>query len=235
VTTNEATMIDETTDYSPAYTALRGRVIELIERAEPEQLDSRAPATPEWRVRDVLSHLVGVPADVLAGRMDGITTDAWTQAQVDARVDLTVAEILDEWRTTGPLIDTMIPSFGVLGGQFLVDATTHEQDIRQALGDRGEREGDAVDLAFRWLGSRTGDIRAAAGAGSCRIETEAGSVTFGDGDPTATASTSRFEFFRASTGRRSLSQIESWGWTGDARPELVVMPIFVPRAAPFEE
>ena len=178
---------------------------------------------------------MGVPADVLAGRMDGVTTDAWTQAQVDARADLTVEEILDEWRTTGPEIDQLIPSFGVLAGQFLVDATTHEHDLRNGLGRADERDSDAVDLSFHWLGSRTGEIRAAAGAGACEIETDAGRVTFGAGEPTATASTTRFEFFRAATGRRSLSQIEAWGWSGDARPELVVMPIFVPRAEPFEE
>ena len=33
-----------------------------------------APATPEWRVHDVLAHLVGVPADILAGRLDGVAS-----------------------------------------------------------------------------------------------------------------------------------------------------------------
>lgn len=234
-------MIDATTDpdpgaqYAEAYSALRERVIALVARATPEQLETRAPATPEWRLRDIVSHIVGVPADVLAGRMDGVTTDAWTQAQVDARADLTVPEILDEWRAIGPEIDTVLPSFGVAAGQFLVDATTHEHDLRGALGDDGARDGNAVDLSFRWLGRRTGEMRAAAGAGGCRVVTEAGDVTFGTGEPTATASTTRFEYLRASTGRRSLSQIEAWGWTGDARPELVVMPIFVPRSEPFAE
>ena len=229
------TTTDPSTQYGPAYTALRQRVIDLVERATPDELEARAPATPEWRLRDILSHIVGVPADVLAGRMDGVTTDAWTQAQVDARAHLSVEQILDEWRTTGPEIDQLIPSFGVLAGQFLVDATTHEHDLRNGLGRADERDSDAVDLSFRWLGSRTGEIRAAAGVGACEIETDAGAVTFGAGEPTATASTTRFEFFRAATGRRSLSQIEAWGWSGDARPELVVMPIFVPRPAPFEE
>ena len=44
-----------------------------------------SPATPQWRVHDVLAHLVGVPDDVVHGRMDGLASDAWTQAQVDAR------------------------------------------------------------------------------------------------------------------------------------------------------
>ena len=40
---------------------------------------------------------------------------------------------------------------------------------------------------------------------------------------------------RASTGRRSLDQMQAWGWEGDARTELVVMPIFVPRPEPLVE
>ena len=39
------------------------------------------PATPAWRAHDVLAHLVGVPDDVVNGRLDGLASDSWTQAQ----------------------------------------------------------------------------------------------------------------------------------------------------------
>src|SRR5207245_2381392 len=70
--------------HAVAYLALRGRVREVVESADREALDAIVPATPEWRARDVLAHLVGVADDVVNGRLDGIATDPWTRAQVDA-------------------------------------------------------------------------------------------------------------------------------------------------------
>ncbi|MGZ4691021.1 MAG: maleylpyruvate isomerase family mycothiol-dependent enzyme [Acidimicrobiia bacterium] len=216
-------------DYSTAYCALRGRVIELVTCATDDQLESYAPATPEWRVRDVLAHLVGVPADVLSGNLDGIATDEWTQAQVDARRDRAVAELVAEWEEHGPVIDPMIPAFGPVAGQFIVDAITHEQDIRGALEEPGARESDSMAIGFTWVGSRVGDIRGGANAGALRVTTESGTHVFGDGEPTATCTTTQFEFLRASTGRRSVRQIETWDWDGDPRLDLLVLPIFTAR------
>ena len=68
-----------------AYRELRDRVRSVAEQVEPSALEQLAPATPKWRVHDVLAHLVGVPEDVVHGRLDGIASDAWTQAQVDRR------------------------------------------------------------------------------------------------------------------------------------------------------
>lgn len=55
-------------DTAAAYRALRERVSAMVAGAPNEQLQAIAPATPEWRVHDVIAHMVGVPADVLAGR-----------------------------------------------------------------------------------------------------------------------------------------------------------------------
>jgi hypothetical protein len=73
-------------------------------------------------------------------------------------------------------------------------------------------------------------MRGAGGAGALTVETEVGVDTFGEGEPTARCNTSRFELIRATTGRRSVAQMEAWGWEGDARLDLFVLPIFTPRA-----
>lgn len=228
-------MTDQEIDYAAAYGALRGRVIALLQSATDEQLNAHAPATPEWRTRDVLAHLTGVTTDVLTGNLDGVGTDPWTKVQVDARRDQPVADLLAEWEKNGPQIDPMIASFGVVAGQFLVDSVTHEHDIRGALDAPGARDSDGLAIGFAWLGSRVGEMRDGAEAGALRVETEAGPYTFGSGSPTETCATSRFDFVRASTGRRSVEQIAAWDWDGEPRPDLLVMPIFTPRPDPLIE
>jgi uncharacterized protein (TIGR03083 family) len=226
---------EEEVDYPGAYRALRERVIGLVQGATDEQLNMHAPATPEWRTRDVLAHIIGVTADVLSGNLEGVATDPWTRAQVDARRDRAVTELIEEWETNGPQIDPMIPSFGVVAGQFLVDSVTHEQDIRGALDAPGARESDAIAIGFAWLGDRVGEMRDAAEVGALRVNTEAGAYTLGSGAETERCATSRFEFVRASTGRRCVDQIATWNWDGVPRPELLVMPIFAPRPDPLIE
>ena len=222
-------------DYGGAYSALRGRVVELVAQASDDQLEMYAPATPEWRVRDVLAHLTGVTADILTGNIDGVATDEWTKAQVDARRERAVDTLIAEWEENGPIIDPMIPSFGAVAGQFITDAITHEHDIRGALDAPGARECDAVAIGFTWIGDVIGDMREQTGAGALRIETESGTHVFGTGEPTATCTTSRFEFVRATTGRRSVDQIETWSWRGAPRIDLLVLPIFTPRPDPLVE
>ena len=222
-------------DYAAAYRDIRTRVSELVILATDEQLDSAPRATPAWRARDVLAHMTGSTANILAGQLEGVGSDAWTQAQVDERRDWALAELLAEWETNAPQVEPLIPSFGIMAGQFIVDSATHEQDLRGALDAPGGRESDAVEIAFLWLGARVGEMRDAAGAGALTVHTEAGSHTFGTAPVTAECTTTQFEFMRASTGRRSVEQIATWEWDGDGRPELVVMPIFTPRPEPLVE
>lgn len=229
-------MTDDTTDYGSAYRSLRARVTELVRRATDEQLDAVAPATPEWRARDVLAHLTGEATDILTGTLDGVGTDPWTQVQVEARRDWSLDELLAEWEANAPQVEPLISSFGIMAGQFTVDTVTHEHDLRGAFGAPGARDSDSLAIAFTWLGDRVGEIRAAAGGGAIQVECETGGHVFGTGEPTASCATTQFEFLRASTGRRSLDQIESWAWAGDdRRPELLVMPIFTLRAEPLVE
>jgi uncharacterized protein (TIGR03083 family) len=227
--------VAEEIDYAGAYQGIRTRVADLVTNATDAQLESRAPATPEWRVRDILCHLVGVTADILAGNLDGVTTDAWTAAQVDARRDRTIDEILSEWTVAGAKVEPTIASWGVVSGQFIGDATTHEQDIRGALDQPGARDSDAMVVTYEWMGYRIGEMRAAGGVGAFTVESEAGVHTFGEGEPSARCRTSRFELVRAATGRRSVAQIEAWDWDGDVRADLLVLPIFAPRAEPLVE
>ena len=131
-------------DYGPAYAGVRERTGALVRAASPEQLAAVAPATPEWTVKDILGHMVGVPTDVLAGRMDGVATDAWTEAQVERYRDVDVETVLAEWDEASATVEPMIADFGVMAGQAVLDVVTHEHDVRHALDAAGARDSDAV-------------------------------------------------------------------------------------------
>jgi len=220
-------------DYGAAYAGVRVRTTELIRAATPAQHETIAAATPEWRVRDVLAHLAGVPADVLAGRVEGIASDAWTAAQVERNRRTPVEDVLDEWAETSATVEPMIADFGTMAGQAITDAATHEHDIRHALGAPGARDSDAVLIGSVWCAQWMGATVAEGTAGPLRIETDLWSHTFGSGAPGTTLTTSAFELLRAATGRRSADQIEAYGWSGAARVDAVVLRIFVPRATAF--
>jgi uncharacterized protein (TIGR03083 family) len=217
-------------EYPQAYRELRGRVIDLVRDLDEEQVNAVAPATPQWRVRDIVAHVTGVCADVLDGNLDGVATDDWTDKQVTDRRDRPFADVLAEWEEKGAAIDAAIPDFPeIAAGQMIADATTHEQDIRGALEARGGRDSAALDIAFRW-GAGVLD-----GSEPLRLESEVGPVIVGEGDPVATVRASRFDFVRSYTGRRSLDQMKAFDWDGEPRPERLVLMIFSPRETPLVE
>jgi uncharacterized protein (TIGR03083 family) len=216
-----------------AYRAVRSRTTELVQGASAASLEQIAPATPEWRVRDVLAHLVGVSADVVAGRLDGVATDPWTAAQVDARRTTSIADMLDEWRETGPQFEAALTDLpDTIGGQAVTDAITHEQDIRHALDRPGARECDAIDVAFDYCCW----ARTQLGAPALRVVTERGKIVAGSGEPIATVELSQFEFVRATTGRRSATEVAAYRWDGAVDPAtMLVGPLFTMRMTELRE
>ena len=112
-----------------AYKGVRARVRAAVEAAAPDAMSATCPATPEWRVHDLLAHLVGVANDVREGRIDGVATNPWTQAQVDARLTMSEAEMLDTWDADSVAIEPLFEAVGFgTFGQMVFDAVTHEYD-----------------------------------------------------------------------------------------------------------
>jgi uncharacterized protein (TIGR03083 family) len=201
----------------------RARISELAREAaggEP------VATCPQWTVKDVLAHVTGVCADVLAGNIEGAATDPWTAAQVEQRRERTVDELLAEWEEVGPPVAQMADQFGPAGHQLLFDLTTHEHDLRAALGRPGARDVEAVADGLRFV--TTGLVAGAIdGRGLAPLElvTEAGTFTVGSGDPAPVrVEASAFELLRALSGRRSEAQIRAYAWSDDPSPYL---PAFV--------
>lgn len=134
------------------YKAARERITELVRGRSEEELRRTVPACPEWTVHNTVSHVTGVAADILAGNIEGVATDPWTQAQVDARRGVPTEAVLDEWAEKGPQVDPIVPFFpGRVGSQLILDTTTHEHDVRHALGAPGAKDSDGVTVAIRMI------------------------------------------------------------------------------------
>jgi uncharacterized protein (TIGR03083 family) len=212
-----------TEQHALAYAELRARVSDLVDDVDPPALEQPAPATPGWRVRDVLAHMIGVTDDVVHGRLDGVASDPWTAAQVDKRRDLPVAELLDEWEQHASRFgELLVGAPDEIAGQALFDAVTHEHDVRQALARPGGRDSDAMELSWDWLVN----VRTLAGAPAIRFVTERRDDVAGTGAPEVTVRAPRFELLRATTGRRTVEEMTSYGW--EPAPDVEVL-----LAAPF--
>jgi uncharacterized protein (TIGR03083 family) len=196
-----------------AYAACRERIAALVIDLDDQRAHTTVPTCPDWSVHDVVAHLAGVVDDVLAGRLKGAGTDAWTAAQVEARHRTSVAEIVDEWRAKAAAFERMLDVVGTVGAQPVADVVSHEHDIRTALGAPGARDSDGVGIALGWVSQQVIDSAARLGI-SLRVRSADG-FDLGPEDADVVLSAGPFELLRAMTGRRSVEQLAEMHWQGD--------------------
>jgi hypothetical protein len=216
---------------------IRTDVTDLLRRRGTAEVSAiPVPACPAWDVHDTVAHLAGVGADILAGNLEGVASDPWTAAQVDARKDRTLDELLEEIEANDPQVEAISHLFGPAEAQWVMDCLTHSFDIRGALGEPVERDHPALrgSMAFvsggYWLVN--GDTTPVA--------------AFRDGDQlwapsdveaVAVAEAPAFDLLRGLSGRRSEEQLRSWSWNGDIDaviPGFTWGP-FVPTLEPLPE
>jgi hypothetical protein len=178
-----------------AYSELRIRVADLMRNITSEQAKTIVPHCPQWTVKDCFAHMVSVPEDVIKGQMDGVATDAWTDRQVQRHKQDSVSDLLAVWETNAPIFSNILPRIPqTVLSQFMFDQTTHEHDIRAAIGKPGARDSMAVAAAEGFLRnslSKNGDPEIAS---------------------MANHEVNGFEFLRSLSGRRSRSQISQNGF-----------------------
>jgi uncharacterized protein (TIGR03083 family) len=220
-------------DTTAAYRGVRERICELAEGADG---DLAVPACPGWTVRDLLAHLTGVGDDLLNGRLDGVGTDPWTEAQVARRRDASLEEVVAEWQGIAGALDEALDAIGGAPEQLVFDTATHEHDLRQALDRPGARDSDAVAIGLGWVLPRWQEA-SSGGAGPLRLVAGDHDVTAGDGEAIATVELEPFEAVRALTGRRSATQLASYAWTGDpaAFVDRFTWGPFTLRTSPLDE
>ncbi len=221
-------------DIEARYLFAQRSFVDLARSLDDADWEVATPCTPKWTVRDVLSHVAGVPDDALAGRMAGAPGEAWTASQIDRNRTLSVAELLDRWDAQASGFASVIRQIGESRPPF--DCHTHEHDVRQAVGRHGNRDSVIIETMALDLAA-VGDCPVA-----LTVELADGrAVRSGPSDSGAAVTLvgiTPFELFRSRPGRRSREQVRAWAWSGtDADIDTVIDRWFVfgPSADPILE
>jgi len=229
-------------DLAEVYEQTRRDLIAFVEGLDEEGLMTPLPATPGWTARDVISHLTGDVACVGRGDFPReffesfgdeaavVSLNAWTDGHIESRRGKTLGEVISEWDALAEkeLLPMMrgevpwpegVPPFA--DRVLITDIGVHQQDIHGAFGIERGRDGAPVKIGSSGYIATMGWRLAADRVGAIGIETPDKSWITGGDEATATVRvTSRFELFRALSGRRSMKQLRAYDWTGDPEPLL---------------
>jgi uncharacterized protein (TIGR03083 family) len=150
----------ERVDLAAAYRDGQQRFASLVPTLGSE-VDRTVPLTPEWRVRDVLAHVIGVAEDFLASNFpdfsdpkghpqQAVARERWTEKQVQRRRPTPVPVLLEQWERMSQELqaalaaadDLRYPIASRTGATF--DLACHLHDVRHAVGRPGDRDADAT-------------------------------------------------------------------------------------------
>lgn len=193
------------------YTEATRSFIDFARTLSEDDWATPVPCTPLWTVRDVLSHLAGIPDDGLAGRTEGAATEPWTASQVERNAGFTIDELLERWEGQYELFGAAIESMGEERPAF--DCHSHEHDVRHTLDRPGNRHSALVRDGAQSLLAGLADVPVAIDVDL----DDGGSVRTGRRNATGSVhlATTSFEVFRSALGRRTHDQVRGLDWTGE--------------------
>ena len=198
-----------------AYLEFRSRIVSLIREIPESQASLPVPLCSDWEVSSLISHIVGIPEDILAGRMEGVGTEAWTQAQVDRHEGESLSQLADIFLSTAAEFDVVLPHIpSPVNSQLVMDAVTHEHDLRHAIGRAGAQDSAAVEVALGYLLNT--------------VEEKAP----GRAQEFSQLGISRYELMRSLSGRRSIEQMNQLELDGSQIAALLKgTPMVAPHTA----
>jgi hypothetical protein len=143
--------------------------------------------------------MYGVCDDLLNGRLEGIGSEAWTQAQVDRHSGKPLDAFLDEWAASGEACDAMLLHIPKPGNyQLVMDMATHEHDIRLAVGSPGAQDDPSLAIGSAYMLHNI-----------AKMDADLAEQIQGCG-------LTDFDRLRSMTGRRSMAQLEASGIDAEA-------------------
>ncbi len=141
-------IIEHDLDCTAIYRHERRQLLAFVRSLTPPQLETMVPATPEWRVLDVLAHLVGITADLNALRF-GDGSDG--RRRVDGGPGRLEARSIDRrarsasGNTKSTMFDGGLTALGYpIGSHYVGDLLQHVVDVRSAVGAGRYEPDDAL-------------------------------------------------------------------------------------------
>lgn len=232
--------------YTATYRAGQERLIAFMDDKDPDRI---VPACPAWTATDVIRHLAGISADTANLVLDGFASEEWTDAQVSSRQSMSLDEVIAEWTDTvddaAAVLDTIdtqdvgvfvMSAFGpvppaILPATAVSDLMHHEFDLRNAYGDKGERDRPEVHVVAAGHARSLRLMFDALRLPTLRVEATDSDQDWNVGrdEPVATVRTTSFEMMRGIGGRRTRDEMLAWDWDGDA--EVFVDSMVLPHLA----
>src|SRR5258708_14234443 len=234
-------------DLDAAYIEQYEHIVPILRELTPEQLQSKVPFSPEWSVKDVAAHiasephaLVGeaIPAGLFllkekdrAARSEAI--NAFNGEQLELRRTLSLDQILEDWAADVPVMLEALrgqrPFPMPYPGQdyvAVVDLAMHAQDIRNLVDRPGDRESAGVAVALPTFGFVLGQRITQVGLPSLELRYDGKSRVFGESQPRASMSASRYQLTPALASWRSTAQSRAHRLTGDSDPSRPIIPSY---------
>jgi uncharacterized protein (TIGR03083 family) len=240
-----------------AYAETKAALLAALADAGEAAWDRSVPATPAWRVRDVVAHVTGIAVDGASGtfipglnlleqfRDDSVVRarDAYADETVESRRGQAWGDVLAEWDAAEPQLLARLSAGCPPDNRFalgldvvtVTDLCVHTDDVAGALA-LPPRKGSAaagVALAGYCFGV---DYRIRAlGLPALAVRYDRRERVPGPGDAAITVTGDRWEVLRALAGRRSRDQIRELDWSGDPEPYLPLLPAYGERTEPLIE
>lgn len=197
------------------YRRARQRMQEIAAELDTLDGDRAVDACPAWRVKDLFSHVTGIAVDLGAGNSPVGDTQAWVDRQVEARRDVPLAKVVEEWSEAALGFESMIEGAPARWWGLTYDTVVHEHDLRSAVGRPGARDCEGVKVAAELgLNLVKGDL-ARAGLPAVLISFDGREYLVGDGEPELSWSGSSFECLRLLGSRRTAEEMKRAGFVGD--------------------
>lgn len=215
--------------YHVLYRQSQGRVLSLVDNTNAEL---PVHACPGWTVRNTLAHVLGVLADLSAGKIEDASSDEWSAGHIVRAKDRSVSDLAAEWHVRA---NTTPGIFQTLGAVLVADLVTHEFDIKQAIGNSQGRDLPVVRTVALFYLNALDQAWREEGIPPLRILTENTALDIGGENPSESVEMSWWETGRVVSGRRSIEQVETLAWSGDPDPWLDHLFVFGPRETDLVE
>lgn len=213
------------------YQSTKRRILALADGLPDERTIA---ATPDWTVLDLLVHLDGVAADVVAGNVAGYAQPAWTDAQIRRRRGESRPQVLTAWKQSADVLSRVLDDPGAhgldatFGVRPLLDVLSHEQDLRAELGLPAWVGDDWPIVAERRRAVLHQGVRSAA-LPTLEVRTPEGDRWLvGGPDSAVTVTAERHELWRSLEGRRTRNEVRAFAWSAEPDPyfEIWTGPVF---------